>query len=433
EKNGYSGQNAYSDQNDHAGEHTANYGYNYGQNSGQHPAAEQGNYGHNYGYNQGYPGANPGAFPGYGDGAGPVAYRRRRKKFTWHLRWIIPVFLVVAITIFGFSPSPYIIEKPGPTLNTLGDIELENKKVAPVLTVNDPQNSRKADQNHNGKMYMLTVSVSGNPEHPRNWFSLLEAVGKKSHNIVPMEDHYPKNSNVSDINRRSRIMMADSQNSATAAALKHLGYNVPVTFTVDHIIEGAPANEFLKAGDILLQANGKKVESSGIFRKLYEENGGKPIDVTFERDGNRQTVKIPSFKQKERYLLGAMVKSDFQLPVKVEYAVEGIGGPSAGMIFALSIIDKLTPGDITGGKVIAGTGTIASTGEIGPIGGLKQKLYAAADRGAQLFLMPRDNCRDVPDEVPGQGKMQVAVVSNLNEALAALKGEKIAGVDTCKK
>ncbi len=133
-------------------------------------------------------------------------------------------------------------------------------------------------------------------------------------------------------------------------------------------------------------------------------------------------------------LLGVLIDPKYTFPIQVDIKIENIGGPSAGMMFSLGIIDKLTPGPMTGGKKIAGTGTIDSSGQVGPIGGIQQKLVGARDAGAAWFLAPADNCREVVGQVP-EG-LRVVKVSTLREARVAVEaigeGKDTSGLPTCR-
>lgn len=128
-----------------------------------------------------------------------------------------------------------------------------------------------------------------------------------------------------------------------------------------------------------------------------------------------------------------MLSRGFEFPVKVNFALDGIGGPSAGMIFALAIYDEMTPGDLTGGKKIAGTGTIDEQGTVGPIGGIRQKMIGSRSDGAEYFLAPGSNCEDVTGHIP-EG-LQVVRVDSLTEAIEAVEQiaqqSSIEGLATC--
>ena len=161
---------------------------------------------------------------------------------------------------------------------------------------------------------------------------------------------------------------------------------------------------------------------------------GKPAKVIVERAGARVPVTItPAKNSAGRYILGVLLQYKFTFPFDVTISLDKVGGPSAGMMFALGIIDTVTPGDLTGGKHIAGTGTITPDGAVGPIGGIAQKMHGARSGGATLFLAPAANCDDVLGHIPDG--LQVVRVENLTEARKAVElaasGGDTSGLPVC--
>nr|WP_277814844.1 S16 family serine protease [Galbitalea soli] len=132
-------------------------------------------------------------------------------------------------------------------------------------------------------------------------------------------------------------------------------------------------------------------------------------------------------------ILGIAVGTSYTFPVPIKIQLQDVGGPSAGMMFALGIIDKLTPGELNGGKRVAGTGTIDSAGTVGAIGGIRQKMYGAARAGARYFLAPRSNCDEVVGHIPSG--LHVYSVATLDDSLTALKaissGKGLASLSSC--
>ncbi len=128
----------------------------------------------------------------------------------------------------------------------------------------------------------------------------------------------------------------------------------------------------------------------------------------------------------ETPVIGVFVGGDYEFPFEVRIQLENVGGPSAGMMFALGIVDKLTPGELNGGLEVAGTGTISGSGEVGAIGGIRQKLWGAQRAGADWFLAPASNCAEVAGQVPAG--LTVVAVDTLDDAIGAL--EAIAADDT---
>jgi PDZ domain-containing protein len=148
-----------------------------------------------------------------------------------------------------------------------------------------------------------------------------------------------------------------------------------------------------------------------------------PLDVLVEREGQEIDIQvIPRLSEGEIQvpMIGILVSGRYDFPLEIDIALDNVGGPSAGLIFALGIVDKLTPEDLTGGAVIAGTGTIDAQGEVGSIGGIRHKLYGASNDGAAWFLAPEGNCPDIVGHIP-QG-LTVIPVANLDDAVEALAG-----------
>jgi len=167
---------------------------------------------------------------------------------------------------------------------------------------------------------------------------------------------------------------------------------------------------------------------------LQETRAGEPVDMAFTRGSKAETAEVRTLRGDEgQTLLGVLIDPNYKFPVEVDIKIENIGGPSAGMMFSLGIIDKLTPGAMTGGRKIAGTGTIDSSGEVGPIGGIQQKLVGARDAGAEWFLAPADNCEEVVGHVPAG--LRVVKVSTLHEARVAVEavgeGKDTSGLPSC--
>nr|WP_269810225.1 S16 family serine protease [Kineosporia rhizophila] len=222
--------------------------------------------------------------------------------------------------------------------------------------------------------------------------------------------------------------MTSSQESATAAALWALGIKVPTTLTVAGTDPAAPAAKTLQEDDVILGVDGKAIGDLAQLRTtLADSEPGAEVRVRIRRDGQVRTVSTETTQNAEGdTVLGIYIVPDFDFPFDVKIQIEDIGGPSAGMMFALGIVDTLTPGDLTGGKDIAGTGTIDADGTVGPIGGIRQKLVGARDAGAEYFLAPADNCNEVVDHIPDG--LDVIKVETLDQARTDV--EAIAKGDT---
>jgi PDZ domain-containing protein len=175
----------------------------------------------------------------------------------------------------------------------------------------------------------------------------------------------------------------------------------------------------LSLGDVITAFNGTPVESVPQLRELLATNGAEtPGTVSFIRGGVSQEAQVTPMDVEGKVVLGIGAKAKYDFPFDVTIRLDAVGGPSAGMMFALGIIDKLTPENITDGNHFAGTGTIDAQGNVGPIGGIQQKLFGAKKAGATYFLAPADNCDEVVGHVPSG--LQVYSVKTLNDALSVL-------------
>jgi PDZ domain-containing protein len=193
--------------------------------------------------------------------------------------------------------------------------------------------------------------------------------------------------------------------------------------TVHSFTKDSAAADVLKEGDVILAADGTTVTSGDQLRDIINAGEGAPVSLTISRDGGAMNVSVTPRKGEvdgeTKWLLGITLLNDFSFPIDVTIQLNNVGGPSAGMMFALGIIDTLTPGELNGGQNVAGTGTISADGTVGPIGGIQQKLYGARDGGARWFLAPSANCNEVVGHVPDG--LSVVKVSTFAEARSAVE------------
>ena len=197
--------------------------------------------------------------------------------------------------------------------------------------------------------------------------------------------------------------------------------------------KGFPAYGVLKAGDVITSVDGQPVTSQGGLTKLiYAHPAGSTLTLTITRDGQSQQVQVGTRQSGGHPVMGVEITEQYKFPFQVKISVGDIGGPSAGMMFALGIIDKLTKLDLTAGRFIAGTGEITASGQVQPIGGIQQKMVGARNAGATIFLTPAANCADTKGAVPAG--LRLVKVSTLNQAvtyLEALKSGHPASVPSC--
>ncbi|MCC3267211.1 PDZ domain-containing protein [Arthrobacter gengyunqii] len=321
-----------------------------------------------------------------------------------------------------FLPAPYVVESPGPTFNTVGTVKGENGEDTPLIEIEGSQTYPT-----NGDLDLTTVYVSGGPGSA---MSFLEAVGawlNPEDAVVPEEFVYPRGTTGEQVDEQNAAAMTSSQEAAVAAALRELDIAFTEELAVADLVEDSPASGVLQPGDTLIRVDGTDINGIDTLRTKLQESGGDPVEVTYRRDGEEQTAALtPVPGDAGSYQLGIYLATSFDFPFDVSIALNNVGGPSAGMMFALGIIDRLTPGELTGGKHFAGTGTIDSAGNVGAIGGIAQKMAGAADAGAEFFLAPADNCGEVAGNIPDG--LDVVRVSTLDEARSAVE-ELAAGSD----
>jgi PDZ domain-containing protein len=214
--------------------------------------------------------------------------------------------------------------------------------------------------------------------------------------------------------------MVNSQQDAVAAALNDLHYTFPQRILVKQIVAKYPAAGVLKENDQITSIDGHSVKGVQSLRDDLQTSGaGKPAQLGIIRDGAAQTVEVTPVKSGGAVVLGIGTAMDYTFPINVKIQLNNVGGPSAGQMFALGIIDKLTPGYLNGGSRVAGTGTIDNEGNIGAIGGIQQKMFGAKAAGATYFLAPASNCDEVTGHIPSG--LQVFAVNKLSDSIKVLK------------
>lgn len=309
-----------------------------------------------------------------------------------------------------------MIEQPGPVFDTLG-----SSKDVPLISIPDRTTYPTA-----GTLDMLTVSVVGNPQSLPTWVEVASAWFDRTKAVVPVDAIFPPSSTVEERDEANQAEMTDSQQEAIAAALTELGYPVEQRVSVVQVPEGLGRG---RPG-----GGGRDPRGRGHPCRRRDRPARDPADPRHRLPGAGQhrargrpagggghAARLER-RRRHRRPPGAA----FDFPFEVDIQLDDVGGPSAGMMFALGIIDKLTEGELNGGRSVAGTGTIDAAGEVGAIGGIRQKLYRADGAGAEYFLAPATNCNEVVGHVPDG--LDVLAVSTLDDALAALKG--IAAGDT---
>jgi PDZ domain-containing protein len=323
-------------------------------------------------------------------------------------------FVVVAVLalVGGFVKVPYVSIEPGPTYNTLGDVDGRT-----VVEVDGAKTYKTS-----GQLRMTTVSV--NDEVTLFGALGLWASGRAS--LAPRDEYFGPGQTQEDLERENTKMFQDSQSAAETAALRLLDY--PVKVVAAEITRGAPADKVLKPGDRLLTINGKSIKVQEDVRPaLTGTRPGQTVTITYQRGNDPEKTadvklgKAEDFGGEPRQdgFLGLAAADRADVDFETTIHLEDVGGPSAGLIFALAIVDTLTPGEMEDGRTIAGTGAIDVKGNVQPIGGIPFKLIAAKEDGASAFLVPAANCAEAKSNAPDD--LQLVKVETLAGAVEAIE------------
>jgi PDZ domain-containing protein len=320
---------------------------------------------------------------------------------------------VVAIVVAVLLPVPYVILGPGPTLNTLG-----KSSGQPLITI-----SGHPTYPTTGNLNLVTVSYQGGPGSDMNIFQALRAWVDPSEAVVPETELFPAGQSAQQTQAQDTEQMTSSQQTATAAALTALHIPYQTMVSVVSTVPGYPASTVLKAGDVIKAVDGKPVtDQTSLSSMITAHPTGTVLTLEVLRAGKTLTVPVASKASGGTAVIGVQAQEQYKFPFTVSISVGDIGGPSAGMMFALGIIDKLTPDNLTGGKFIAGTGEITASGQVQPIGGIQQKMVGARSAGATIFLTPAANCSDTTGAVPAG--LRLVKVSTLSQAMSDLEAIK---------
>ncbi len=327
--------------------------------------------------------------------------------------YISAVAVIIAILVAERLPVPYVILGPGPTLNTLG----KDQSGKPLITI-----TGHPVYPTSGHLNMVSITYEGGPGHQFNVFTALRAWLNPHEAVVPQSEIFAPGQSQQQVTQQDQVQMTSSQESATAAALHQVGIAYQTVAEVVSVKPGLPAYGKLKPGDLITAVDGQPVTGTTRLTTLIKAHAGKPITVTFRRGGTTMHTQLTAEQVGGRPILGIVVQDQYQFPFTVTIQIGQIGGPSAGTMFALGIIDKISTENLTGGKFIAGTGEISANGAVSPIGGIQQKMIAARDAGATVFLAPAGNCSDTSGAVPAG--LRVVKISTLSGAVSALQNIK---------
>jgi Lon-like protease len=323
------------------------------------------------------------------------------------LRLVLVAVLAVAAAglLLTFIPSDHYLVLPD-----------QARPTDPLVEIPGEERSR-AD----GGIYMVDVRVGRATMFERLFPGIHEGA-----DLLPERAINP--AGVSDRQRRRSSLneMSRSQLVAITVALRELGYDVDVESVGAEVVlvqPGAPADGELEVGDVIVQAEGEEVATTAdLQRAMSDLEPGDEAALVVEREGETLRLTLPTQAaeaEPERAVVGVHVQNaeDFDFPVDIEIDAGAIGGPSAGLAFALDIVDELGDDDVDGGRTIVATGELTLEGDVLPIGGVRQKAIGAREAGADLFLVPDRNAAEARAADSG---VEIVAVSDFDEALSVL-------------
>ena len=339
----------------------------------------------------------------------PPPPRRRRR--TWAVvATVLASVLGVAAVAAAVIPLPYRLISPGGATPVEDVVEIQGAEVY------EPD----------GSVLFLTVSVS---DDDINAYTLLDGWLDDDVEVIG-EDELLQGRSQREEQRLNQLAMMGSQLIATKVALERLGYTVPVSgegAVVNLVEKNGPADGELEGGDVITAVDGVPVQlADDVGPAVRARPPGSPVTFTVQRGDETlpitittRAAEIGEFVGQAQIGVASTTKNvDFEFPVDVDIDTGRVGGPSAGLAFTLTILDELSPGNLTGGEKIAVTGTIELDGTVGPIGGVLQKAVTAKRAGARVFIVPEAEAAEAREHADG---MTVVGVSNLDEALTALQ------------
>lgn len=332
------------------------------------------------------------------------------------------LFFIILLVMLGLlAPLPYVLVEPGKPTNTLGKV-----KGKPVLEITG-EKTYPTD----GKLNLTSIWVTS-PESRLQTFELLRAWIDGERSVQPREVFYPKGVDPKKVTEENVVEMKNSQINAQLAALNYLKIDYRQRLIIKDFRKKSPNRNVLQIDDQIIAFDGKVLNSSKDLRAALANTRSKVVALEVLRDGKRMSIPITISAQmygkvKQNYI-GLYISEEYDLPFTVKINLKNIGGPSAGLVFSLAMIDKLTKEDLIRGRNIAGTGTISPNGKVGPIGGIEEKLIGAGREGVTLFLAPALNCSEIRHIPKG---LQVVPVDTLTEALAALREKERERLPVC--
>ncbi|UFU03957.1 signal protein PDZ [Ruania suaedae] len=332
------------------------------------------------------------------------------------------------LLVMLLSPVPYAVQGAGPTFDALGSVE-----DVELISVSGTQTYPTS-----GELLLTTVTTAGGPGFPVDAGSVVRGWLDPGRRVLPVEAVIDPDVTAQEQDRIAQQQMTSSQENATVAALTSLGYEVPAELTIVGADPSMSADGVVREGDVITAITvGSERTDVPSYQHLADVLAstapGTAVTLEVRRDGETADLElVTSDNGTGSSVLGVFLDADFTYPVDVHIQIDNVGGPSAGTMFALGIVDELTEGELTGGHVVAGTGTIDIQGAIGPIGGITLKMHAAERDGAEYFLVPAANCAEAVQDVPrGLGVVRVSSLAEARDAVEAIGQDRTEHLPTC--
>jgi PDZ domain-containing protein len=336
----------------------------------------------------------------------------RRTSTTAAAALLAAVFALLAASV----PVPLVALGPGPTFDTLGVVNGTSVVVVDGLPTFPTS----------GHLNMTTVAVTDR----LTFGAMLRAWASRDRQVIPRSQIFPPGKTDAEVREENNRAFSASESNAELAAMSELA--IPTRLVVGEVVPDSPAATALRVGDELVAVSGRAVGSpSAVSDALADTVPGQNVTVTFRRDGREQQadVALGASPDRAQGLLGVRPTVEPRSG-DIRINLGDVGGPSAGLMFALAVVDKLSPGELTGGRFVAGTGAIDAAGKVSPIGGIPFKMRAAHDAGATVFLVPDANCGEAASTAPAG--LQLLRVATLAEAVQQLEAlDRGAPVTSC--
>jgi PDZ domain-containing protein len=337
-----------------------------------------------------------------------VSAKSPNSRWAWAALILAAVVAMAAIAL----PVPFVTKSPGPVFDVLGEIDGE-----PVLEIEGAKSFPTT-----GILDMTTVAESGGTGGSLNTISALFGVFSGSTSVVPLDEQYPDGAPSGQDRERQQLVFAASQSQALAAAAGYTDRPIEIEAIVFDVVPDGPSAGKLERADVIVAINGAAIkQAKEVAESIADLPVGTQVRFDVKRDEAAESVSVTTAAgpEDDRSVVGIIVDNRYASDFEATIGLQDIGGPSAGMIFALAMVDQLTKSDLLMDQHVAGTGTITAAGDVGPIGGIDKKMIGAQKAGAELFLGPARNCEDILGNEP-EG-LRVVPVQTLGDSVRAVE------------